>query len=209
MTSDIRVVRSRGPDLDEQRRQRRQLINRPMWRFFENHEHLALDNLVREQPQPNPAESTPQGDGTTVLEALLAAEAAEQERERREEHSVRVFDPAALAQAREVLGNKPANTRDATAHARSAACLDRAARDEGWRSVPWAGPQALYNPFAILAGQEEYANFREVLQHLSVQWTLANRAHAATDARIDPILLTGDPGVGKIILPLRSPDRSA
>ena len=110
----------------------------------------------------------------------------------------RVFRPSAIYEARELLGasaGKADNKREAATLARSSAALDRAARDDGWRSVPWAGPGAVEDPFADCG--PALANVRAVISHLSTQWTLASRAHCAAEARIDPILLLGPPGVGK------------
>ncbi len=164
----------------------------PMERYVENHEHLLLGRTsvsVTVVPPPAP-------------HAELAAPAAEPEAPEmtaaeRARHSVRMFTPWAIQESRELLGaaSKTDGKRDAATLARSSAALDRAARDDGWRSVPWAGVDAIDDPFGDLGPEE--ANFREVLEHLSVQWTLARRAHCAADARIDPILLLGPPGVGK------------
>ncbi len=165
--------------LDRARRESLDAIDR----IAERYEHLELGNLraqVSEAPVPPPAEP--------------AAPASEPEADRTQ-HMARVFQPEAIAEARELLGPKPANSRDTTTYVRSVACLDRAARDDGWRSVPWAGPDAVVDPFAGLG--PELANFGEVIAHLRTQWTLARRSRSTADARIDPILLTGEPGVGK------------
>ena len=61
--------------------------------------------------------------------------------------------------------------------------------------MPWAGTDAIVDPFGCLG--PEFSNFGEVLEHLRTQWTLVRRARSSADARIDPILLTGEPGVGK------------
>lgn len=164
----------------------------PIDRFAERYEHLELGNLrarVSEAPVEPPAEpaaTTPEPE-TPTAQNIEDAD--------RTQHMARVFPPETIAEARKVLGPKPANSRDATTYVRSIACLDRAQRDDGWRSLPWAGPDALVDPFACLG--VEFANFREVLGHLRTQWTLVQRARSTADARIDPVLLTGDPGVGK------------
>ena len=162
----------------------------PMERYVERHEHLLLGSLsVRVTRAPSPAEAA-----APAAEPEAAA-APEMPAADRTQHMARVFQPEAIAEARAVLGPKPANSRDATTYVRSVACLDRAARDDGWRSLPWAGPCAVVDPFGCLG--PEFANFGEVLQHLRTQWTLVRRARSAADARLDPILLTGEPGVGK------------
>ena len=176
----------------------------PMTRYAERHEHLLLGRTsvsVTVVPPPAPhAElaapaAEPEVPVADVAEQLTAV--AEEQR-RNEQHRVRVFALSAIYEARELLGtaaSKADGKRDAATLARSSAALDRAARDDGWRSVPWAGPGAVEDPFADFG--PEIANFGEVLEHLRMQWTLARRAHCAADTRIDPILLLGPPGVGK------------
>jgi ATP-dependent Lon protease len=171
------------PELARERARRHR--QDPMERYAERHEHLELENLsacVSEAPVPPP-------------DAEPAATTPEHTDAARTQYMARVFSPDAIAEAREVLGRKPTNTREATTYVRSTACLDRAARDDGWRSLPWSGPDAIVDPFAGLG--PAFANFSEVLQHLRTQWTLMRRARSAADARLDPILLTGEPGVGK------------
>ena len=167
----------------------------PIDRVAERYEHLLLGNLsvlVTRAPPATPPPPTPAAEEPVPEAPEMIPEATDAERA---QHMARVFEPDAIAEAREVLGPKPTNSRDATTYARSVACLARAGRDDGWRSVPWAGPDAVADPFAGLG--PELANFGEVLMHLRTQWTLARRARCAPDARIDPILLTGSPGVGK------------
>ena len=165
----------------------------PMERYVEHHEHLLLGSLsVRVTKAPSPAEAA------ALASEPEAPEAPEMTAAERARHSVRVFHPWAIQESRSALGasaGKAEGKRDAATLARSSAALDRAARDDGWRSVPWAGPDATESPFADFGPEVE--NFREVLEHLRTQWTLARRAHCAADARIDPILLFGSPGVGK------------
>lgn len=166
----------------------------PIDRVAERYEHLTLDNLrVRFQqpvepmpPAPEPAAPAPETDAP----AAQNIEDAD-----RTQHMARVFSPEAIAEARELLGPKPTNTREVATYIRSVSCLDRAQRNDGWRSVPWASPDAIVDPFGRLGS--DFDNFGEVLEHLRAQWTLVRRARSAADARIDPILLTGSPGVGK------------
>ena len=193
MTSDIaRFVRSRDPDLDEQRRQRRQLARRPMLRYSEDHEHLELDKLLlrvsasarnsepQSAPQPTPAPEQP----ARTPEPLVI--------DRR--GMVRVFSFKAICTARDLLSG----VREAE-RKRFEVILDRAERDDGWRSLPWRALPGKDtdrdDPFQDLGA--EYANFREVIEHLRTQWTCASRALNTAAARIDPFLLVGDPGVGK------------
>jgi ATP-dependent Lon protease len=157
-----------------------------MSRFVERHEHLLLGTLSFRVTEAPPAAEP---------EAPAAPEMPDADRTR---HMARVFRPSAIYEARELLGasaGKADNKREAATLARSSAALDRAARDDGWRSVPWAGPGAVEDPFADCG--PALANVRAVISHLSTQWTLASRAHCAAEARIDPILLLGPPGVGK------------
>ena len=166
----------------------------PMERYVERHEHLLLGSLsVRVTRAPSPAEAAAPVTEPEAPEPTPEATAAERAR-----HSVRVFSLCAIQESRSALGAAAGKTdakRDAATLARSAVALDRAARDDGWRLAPWAGPDAAEDPFADFGPEVE--NFREVLEHLRTQWTLARRAHCAAAARIDPILLLGPPGVGK------------
>ncbi len=192
-----------GRPLDEERRRRAH--REPMWRYFHHHQHLELDKLLlgsvsvpvtRAPATPAPSPEAPVAEAAEQLAADLAAGA--QERRRSEQHRVHVFDPAAIAEARARLGPPPSKTdgkRDTTALARSVAALDRAAQDDGWRSVPWTGPDAIVEPFADFG--PAYENFRPVIDHLQVQWMLATRSISAAEARLDPILLVGPPGIGK------------
>ena len=184
--------------LDRARRESLDAIDR----IAERYEHLELANLRARfseasltlpaepaAPAPEPA-AQPADESVSDAPEMTEADPAEHTR-----HMARVFSPEAIAEARELLGPKPTNTREVSTYVRSVACLDRAARDDGWRSVPWAGTDAIVDPFGCLG--PEFSNFGEVLEHLRTQWTLVRRARSSADARIDPVLLTGVPGVGK------------
>ena len=183
----------RDTDLDDRRRERALLARRPMLRYLERHEDLLLGSLsVRvtaapAEPDPAAPEVSPAPEITDAVPTLDPTQ-----------YMARVFRPSAIDEARELLGTsagKADSKREAAALARSSAALARAERDAGWRSVPWAGPDAIADPFGGLGAELE--NFREVIAHLAAQWVLARRARCAADARIDPILLLGPPGVGK------------
>jgi ATP-dependent Lon protease len=169
----------------------------PIDRVAERYEHLLLGSLsVRFQQPAEPAPPAPESAAQPADESVSdAPEMTGTDPVEHTRHMARVFTPEAIAEAHELLGPKPANSREVATYIRSVSCLDRAGRDDGWRSVPWAGPDAVADPFAGLGA--EFTNFGEVLMHLSTQWTLARRARSAADARIEPILLTGEPGVGK------------
>ena len=172
-------------------RERRRCMD-PMERYAERHEHLELGNLsvlVSEPPPAEPAAPAPEP-AAEPEDAALAREDADRVR-----YMARVFTPEAIAEAREVLGPKPTNSRDVTTYVRSVACLDRASRDDGWRSLPWAGSMEIADPCSSMG--LEFANFAEVIAHVREQWTLARHARCAGEARIAPILLVGPPGVGK------------
>ncbi len=166
----------------------------PMQRYHQQHQHLLIGSVgisvsnapPAAVPVPDPAPAA-----AVEPEAPDVPETSEVDPTR---YMARVYGPSAIYEARELLGasaGKAGNKPDAATLARSAAALDRAARDDGWRSVPWAGPDAVEDPFAALG--PELANFAEVLAHLRAQWTLARRAHCAADARLDPTLLLGPP----------------
>ena len=169
----------------------------PIDRIAERYEHLELRNLraqVPDAPVPPPAEpAAPAPEPAAEPEnAARAREDADRVRYR-----ARVFQPDAIAEARELLGagGKTDTKRDTATLARSYAALDRASRDDGWRSLPWAGSMEIADPCSSMG--PEFANFAEVIAHVREQWTLAHNARCAGEARIDPVLLVGPPGVGK------------
>ncbi len=160
----------------------------PMTRYYQRHQYLLLGNVsitVTRAPESPPTERCEPS--AAEPEAPAAPEIAEADRVRT---TVRVFPPETLAEAAAALGGM----RDQDAK-RLKPTLSRAARDDGWRSVPWAGPDAVADPFADFGS--EYENFRVVIDHLSMQWTCARHALDAGASRLDPILLVGPPGVGK------------
>ena len=161
----------------------------PMRRYYARHQHLLLGQMgvvvTTKAPPPVGAAAAPEQPALNAPE--MTTEATEAERTR---HMVCVFPPEALADATAALGGM----RDQDAK-RLRPALSRAARDDGWRSVPWAGSGAVEDPFAGMG--PEVANFSEVNAHLSVQWTCASHALDAGETRLDPILLIGPPGIGK------------
>ena len=192
MTTDIAcIVRSRVPDLDEQRKQRWQLAHRPMLHYAEDHEHLQLDKLLlrvsasvtKSEPQSALEPPAPEEPPLTPEPLVI---------DRR--GMVRVFSFKAICAARDLLSG----VREAE-RKRFEVILDRAERHDGWRTLPWRAlpwkDTDRDDPFGDLG--PEYANFREVIEHLRTQWTCASRALDSAAARIDPIILVGDPGVGK------------
>ena len=173
--------------LDQERARRANLD--PMQRYYEHHEHLLLGSLsvrVTKAPAASPP-AVPAAEEPAPEAPEMTPKATDAERAR---HCVCVFPPEPLTEAVAALATL--RTQEAT---RLKPALTRAARGDGWRSVPWAGPDAVEDPFAGLG--PELSNFSEVLAHLRTQWALARRTRCAADARIDPILLAGPPGVGK------------
>ena len=171
----------------------------PIDRINEKYQHLTLDNLrVRFQQPAEPKAPAPRPAAQPADESVSdAPEMTEADRVEHARNMARVFSPDAIDEAREQLGAgaKTDSKRDAATLARSSAALDRASRDDGWRSVPWAGSMKIANPCSCMG--PEFANFSEVIAHVREQWTLARHARCAGAARIDPILLVGPPGVGK------------
>ena len=116
---------------------------------------------------------------------------------------LRVFSPADVLESRAAMETQRKETRD-----RLLPALRQATHMGGWRSLPWT-PASLADrsggtspgdgtpPTPFMGFGPEAENFREVMEHLQCQWTLACHAVRPADARIDPILLVGDPGVGK------------
>ena len=179
--------------LEEQRR--RHAHTTSMARYVDAHKHLLLENLRANDSQPPPPlpESPPAEDVTSADEEEL------QPAVERDQSHVQVFVPEAIAEARMLLGaqnNAPSGKRSSSeALSRSTQALDRAARDDGWRTLPWAGLGAAADPFAGFG--TEYTNFAEVIEHLRTLWICASQAREPANSHIDPILLIGPSGVGK------------
>ena len=179
--------------LEEQRR--RHAHTTSMARYLDGHQHLLLGNLrANVGPALAPLPETPPAE-----EATPADEEDLQPTVKRDPAQVQVFLPEAIAEARMLLGaqnNAPSGKRTSSeALSRSVQALDRAARDDGWRSLPWTGLDAVADPFAGFG--TEYSNFADVVEHLRTLWVCASRAREHANSRIDPILLVGPPGVGK------------
>lgn len=100
---------------------------------------------------------------------------------------VQIFSPEALEKAQREL-----DEIDSDQQKRSRPLLDSAAGNDGFRLLPRIQP-ALKK---LRAAQGEFENLREPIAKLMVDLTLAG-AMQAQDFRIRPILLAGDPGVGK------------
>jgi ATP-dependent Lon protease len=170
-----------------------------MERYYQQHRHLLLGNVSIVVTEAPPA-AEPEASVAEADEQLAAAlVAVAEENHQRDQHMVRVFSPEALADATAALDGM----RDQDVK-RLRPVLARAARDDGWRSVPWAvdapvareqDPGVGLNPFAEIG--PDFDNFREVIEHLSMQWLCASHALEAGESRLDPILLLGPPGIGK------------
>ena len=146
----------------------------------------VLHTAIASRSQRPPAEPWP--DTAEAIDALAPADT---------DGMLRAFSPAAVLESREtVLAQRP-ETRN-----RLLPVLRQATRMGGWRSLPWTPVgSAPADPFTGFGPEAE--NFREVIEHLQCQWTLACHAVRPADARIDPILLVGDPGVGKTLFARR------
>jgi ATP-dependent Lon protease len=166
-----------------------------MERYYLQHQHLLIGSVsitvtgTPESPPsaPGPLAAAPATEQPAPEAPAMTPEVTKAERAR---HCVRVFPPGALAEAIAAL----AGMRDQDVR-RLRRAIDRAARDDGWRSVPWADPAPVADPFADFG--LEYENFRAVIDHLSMQWTCASYTLDAGESRVDPILLVGPPGIGK------------
>lgn len=190
----------------EQRRLRRRM--HPMDRLVAVHEDLLID-LERAQARKRAWQIDEEDYEQAAREAekvppdpsATGAGAAADEAVKREstiavsvtvipadaDNQVKVFDPYELHEVEESLKGLRDHDQE-----RVKLALARAGRNGGYRPVPWTGDRDL---FADLGPVLE--NFHEVIEHLRVQWTCARRAIRPADARIDPILLLGPPGVGK------------
>ena len=186
----------------EQRRLRRRM--HPMDRLVAVHEDLLID-LDRaqarkrawqideeeyEQAEKAPPNPSATGAGAASGEAIkpastvavsvtvIPADA---------DNQVKVFDPYEFHEVEESIEGLKDHDQE-----RVKLALARAGRNGGYRPVPWTADRDLIAGFG-----PKLANFAEVLEHLQVQWTCATRAAPPADARIDPVLLLGPPGVGK------------
>ena len=190
--SPYQILR-RGCTLRDQR-SARALLN-PMDRIALQHEHLLIDleraqarkrawQIDEEEYEPAAREvaAADEEAGSTptvaVQVTVIPADA---------DNQVKVFDPYELHEVEQTLKGLRDHDQE-----RVKLALERAGRNGGYRSVPWADGG---NPFVEFGA--ELANFAEVIEHLQTQWVCATRAEQPSDARIDPVLLLGDPGVGK------------
>ena len=145
----------------------------------EDYEQAATETVAREVQAGALEEETP----PVPTVATPAPEAPDDA-----DHQVRVFDPPELREVEKTLAGCKDHEQE-----RVKLALARARRHDGQRWVPWLITE--HEPFAGMGGELE--NFREVIDNLSVQWACATRALRPADARIEPILLLGAPGVGK------------
>ncbi|BCM06456.1 AAA family ATPase [Ralstonia pseudosolanacearum] len=99
---------------------------------------------------------------------------------------IQIFEPEALAQANSDL----LADRDQRRYAQS--LLERAGTNGGYRALPRTR-SALKE---LEAAQSLFGNLSQPIQKLRVDFTLAS-AMRTRDFRVRPILLTGEPGVGK------------
>jgi len=100
---------------------------------------------------------------------------------------VQIFDPESLEQARERLR---AGERDQQRYGLT--LLDQAKHDGGYRALPRL--RSALN--RLDASRPLFGNLREPIEKLKIDLTLVS-AMRSKDFRIRPMLLTGQPGVGK------------
>ena len=107
--------------------------------------------------------------------------------------SVQVFNPDATDKAMVVVGNITADKR-----AGSDQILENARFNEGFRAVP----DTVKAGKKLEKAKNQFENLVEPISRLQVDLALAG-AMAAEDFRITPILLLGDPGIGKTFLAMQ------
>ena len=157
-------------------------------------------NVTKTPPASQGLAADPWPDTVEAIDALAPADT---------DSMLRIFRPLDVLDSRESVMTQRSETRS-----RLMPALRQATRMGGWRSLPWVpasvadGPDgtgpadgAPATPFTGFGPEAE--NFREVIEHLQCQWTLASHAARPADARIDPILLVGDPGIGKTLFARR------
>ena len=145
----------------------------------EEYEQAATETVAREVQAGALEEETPPVPTVAAPVADVSDDGDDQ---------VRVFDTLELRDVEKALKGHKDHEQE-----RVKLALERARRNGGQRWVRWSITE--HEPFAGLGGELE--NFREVIEHLSVQWACASRALRPAAARVDPILLLGPPGVGK------------
>lgn len=106
---------------------------------------------------------------------------------------IQVFKPEAMARAMAHLGKIEDKQRDRAEHD-----LTAAGTNDGFRAIPNAR-KAIKNLERVAAAFE---NLAEPIKHLQTELALAG-AMTPADFRISPILLLGDPGIGKTHLALQ------
>ena len=107
--------------------------------------------------------------------------------------SVQVFNPDAMDKAMVAVANIAADKRAGSDH-----ILENARLDEGFRAVP----DTVKAGKKLEKAKSQFENLVEPISRLQVDLALAG-AMAAEDFRITPILLLGDPGIGKTFLAMQ------
>jgi len=100
---------------------------------------------------------------------------------------VRVFEPSEIARAKDIVKALPHETRD-----RVQAAVKVAAEHDGYRKVP--SFKNIDRELSRMALQ--FANFQQVLDHYAEEMALAGACRVEA-FHMSPVLLDGDPGVGK------------
>ncbi|WP_112189071.1 MULTISPECIES: AAA family ATPase [Ralstonia] len=141
--------------------------------------------LAAARQDKEPKEEIP---GFTVEEPSSVASAAQAPATRRARlKHIQVFGPAALALASENLQGVDRNQQRY-----AQLLLEQARTNDGYRALPRARSALKKLETALTL----FGNLREPIQKLRIDLTLMS-AMRAKDFRVRPILLTGQPGVGK------------
>jgi ATP-dependent Lon protease len=146
-------------------------------------ERLLRPKAALEAPQVLP----PDSEATVDCDSVNDEPEVPVKRKRPFKRAIQVFYPDDVSRAKATLSTVSKETRT-----RMEAGLSHSMEFDGWRCVPsFRNVQNIIEPLS-----ERFGNFKSVLEHLSGEMLLSG-AGKPDSFQITPILLDGEPGVGK------------